>query len=184
VTFDSGGNDMATIEATKFCELLGKFSAAVLVTHAGMNKLRARPMAIAKVEGNGNLWFITGAETAKVHEIISNTAVQIICQQDRSACLSIAGHAEIVEDKAKLDELWREEHKVWFPKGKSDPDIRLIYVKGEEAEYWDNTGAEGLKYLFKAAAAYATGSRPDTKDPKLHGKVDLAAAQPARQQTC
>ncbi|MGV3774602.1 MAG: pyridoxamine 5'-phosphate oxidase family protein [Verrucomicrobiales bacterium] len=164
---------MATMEAEKFCELLGKFSTAVLVTHAGMNKLRARPMAISQVEANGDLWFVTGAETAKAHEIESNTSVQIICQEDRSACISISGHAELVRDQAKLDEIWKPEYKVWFPRGKEDPNIRLIFVKGEEAEYWDNSGAEGLKYAFKALAALATGTRPNADDSKIHGKVKL-----------
>src|ERR1700750_234953 len=81
-----------------FLKLLRQFSTAMLVTHAEGHRLRARPMAIAQVADDGTLWFITGLETAKAHEIEVDTDVHVVCQDDHSAYLSLAGTARLVQD--------------------------------------------------------------------------------------
>lgn len=49
-------------QAQHFIGLLKKFQNAMLVTHTGEHGFHARPMAIADVEDDGRLWFITSAE--------------------------------------------------------------------------------------------------------------------------
>ena len=143
----------------------------MLVTHAGQERLRARPMAIAEVEADLCVWFITSVESAKVHEIESDTRVHLICQKDRSAYLSIEGLADLVNDRNRISEVWSEEFKVWFPGGKSDPDIVLIKVRPQRSEYWDNQGANKVAYLWEAARAYVTGTTPEIKEGEPHGVV-------------
>lgn len=154
-------------------KLLKQFSTAMLVTHAGLGKLRARPMAIAQIEDDGRVWFITGAESAKSHEIELDTHVHIICQNDRSAYLSLSGRAELVRDRAKVAELWQEPFRLWFPGGREDPSIELIAVRPEEGEFWDNEGFNKIKYLFQAAKACATGTKPEVTEGAQHGCVRL-----------
>jgi general stress protein 26 len=36
--------------------------------------------------------------------------------------------------------------RAYFPNGKDDPELVLLQVQAEEGEYWDNQGAQGLKY--------------------------------------
>ena len=156
-----------------FHKLLKQFSTAMLVTHAGLDKLRARPMAIAQIEEDGRVWFITGAESAKAHEIEADTHVHIICQNDRSAYLSLGGRAELVRDRAKIGELWQEPFRVWFPGGKEDPTIELIAVRPDEGEFWDNEGFNKIKYLFASAKAYATGTTPEVAEGEQYGRVRL-----------
>jgi general stress protein 26 len=162
-----------TEQREHFHKLLKQFSTAMLVTHAGLDRLRARPMAIAQVEDDCRVWFITGAESAKAHEIEADTRVHIICQNDRSAYLSLGGRAELVRDRAKVTELWREPFRVWFPGGKDDPNIELIVVRPEEGEFWDNEGFNKIKYLLESAKAYATGKTPEVVEGEQHGRVQL-----------
>lgn len=143
----------------------------MLVTHAGEGRLRARPMAIAQVEEDSRLWFLTGAETAKTHEIASDTRVHIVCQNDRSAYLSLGGRANLVRDRAKIAKLWKEPFRAWFPEGKDDPEIVLIEVRPEEGEFWDNEGFNKIKYLFATAKAYAAGEKPEVDEGEQHGKA-------------
>lgn len=50
----------------------------------------------------------------------------------------------------------------------------LLRIDGETGEYWDNSGAQGIKYLIEAGKALVTGSRPDVgEDPNVHAKVEL-----------
>ena len=160
-------------ERAHFLELLRQFHNAMLVTHKSEDRLRARPMAVAKIEEDGRMWFLTDAESAKAHEIEKDTRVHIVCQNDRSAYLSLSGHAELVHDRAKVDDVWKEPYKVWFPGGKDDPHIALISVVPEDGEYWDNEGTNKFKYLFEAAKSYVTGHVPEVKEGEQHGRVPL-----------
>ena len=163
---------MSKDDHSKLVELLRQFSTAMLVTHEADGRLRARPMAIAQVEDSGKLWFVSGDDTAKVHEIIVDTRVHLTLQKDRSVYLSINGHATLIHDRAKVDEVWNESFKVWFQEGKSDPNLVLISVEPEDAEYWDNHGWKKVKYLFQAAKAYLTHSTPEIEEDK-HGMLKL-----------
>lgn len=94
-----------------------------------------------------------------------------------AAFASVTGRASVHRDRAKIHELWTEHAKVYFPKGKDDPEIVLIKVSAEEGEYWDNDGLEGIKYLFEAVKAYVTGTkRPENDDKEQHGSVSLNRA--------
>jgi len=154
-------------------KLLKGFRTAMLVTHGDEDHLRVRPMAIAQVEENGQVWFVTSSETAKAHEIEHDSRVHLVCQNDQSAYLSIGGRGRLVHDKAKLAQVWNEMMKVWFPEGQDDPTIALIAVTPEEGEFWDNGGVHKFKYLFESAKAYLTGTTPDLEEGKEHGMARL-----------
>jgi general stress protein 26 len=155
-----------------FQKLLRQFSTAMLVTHADGGRLRARPMAIAQVADNNTLWFITGMETAKAHEIEQDTRVHITCQDDHSAYLSFDGRARLVDDRKKVAELWQEPFRVWFPGGQEDPNVVLIAVCLEEGEYWDHEGWNKIKYVVESAQAYVTGQPPPAaEDDSQHAFV-------------
>ena len=156
-----------------FHKLLSQFHTAMLVTHESDSRLRARPMAIARVEDDCRMWFITSAESAKSHEIQNDSHVQVVCQKDRSAYLSLTGRAVLVRDRGMIHALWQEAFRVWFPGGKEDPHIELIVVNPEDGEFWDNEGFNKMKCFCAAARAYVTGTPPDMKEGEQHGKVSL-----------
>lgn len=167
---------METGTREKLLELLKSFRNAMLVTQSE-NKLRSRPMVLLKIEDNGDLWFISGIESGKIDDIHRHPEVNVSLQEDRKY-LSLSGHATIVQSREKIDELWSEECKVWFPKGKADPAIALIRVSPSEGEYWDNEGAQGIKYMIQAVKAYVTGTTPEV-DKGQHGSVKMAGGKSA-----
>jgi general stress protein 26 len=154
-------------------KLLRQFSTAMLVTHAGDNRLRARPMAIGGVGDDAVVWFITGLDTAKAHEIENDTRVHLVCQNEDSAYLSLCGSATLLQERTRIDQLWQEPFKVWFPQGREDPNIVVIRVRIEEAEYWDNEGWNKVKYLVQSAKAYVKGTTPEPEDDDQHAFVRL-----------
>jgi general stress protein 26 len=159
--------------AEKFHELLKDFDTAVLITHGEETHFRARPMAIARVDYNCDLWFITSEDSAKVHEIEADTRVQIVCQKGWTSCVSIAGRASLSRDRQKIRELWKTSYQVWFPRGVDDPNIVLLHVTGEHGEYWDNTGANRFTYVYRAIKAVVTGTTPEVTEGEQHGHVSL-----------
>ena len=167
----STANDAGQLE--KFHTLLCGFDTAMLVTHSDDGELRARPMAIAQVDDNCRVWFLTKEETGKVHEIEADRRVNVSCQRERDLFLSLTGRGHLDRDREKLNELWRDTYKVWFPDGKDDPELVLLAVEPEEGEYWDQQGMKKIQYLFQSAKALATGTEPKVEEGEQHGRVRL-----------
>ncbi len=164
---------MTTSPDRKLHDLLEEFGIAMLVTRTPEGQLRGRPMALAEIEPDGTLWFITGKHSAKVDELAADSRVAVTMQSG-TKFVSVSGKASPVADRARIARLWKVEYKVWFPGGQDDPEIVLLRVNGAAGEYWDNSGTSGLKYLIEAGKALLSGTRPDVDgDPKVHGKVDL-----------
>src|SRR5262245_27236434 len=155
----------------KLHELLADFDSTMLVTRTPAGELRSRPMAVAGVDADGLMWFMTERYSGKLEEIANDDHVNI-AMQSKSKFVSVSGRAVVVEDARKVEELWSESWKVWFPGGKNDPSLVLLKVHGETGEYWDYSGASGIRYFIEAGKAYLSGTKPDVAgDPKVHGKV-------------
>jgi general stress protein 26 len=69
----------------------------------------------------------------------------------------VNGEAEIILEKAKIDELWTPVAKIWFKEGKDDPNISIIKVSPTNAYYWDTDGSRMINFL-KMVASVATGT--------------------------
>jgi general stress protein 26 len=164
---------MTTEPETKLHDLLADFGVAMLTTHSEDGEIRARPMAMAEVEPDGTLWFLTDRHSPKIAEIAKDSRV-VVTMQSSLKYVSFSGIASAVEDRERVARLWKLEWKVWFPGGKDDPNLTLVRIDGHAGEYWDNSGMNGVKYLFQAGKALLTGSRPAIDyDPQIHGKVGM-----------
>src|SRR5207237_6314067 len=111
-------------------------------------------------------------DSPKVDEIESYPDV-LVTLQDRRRYVSISGTARISRERSLIERLWREPWRVWFPQGKDDPALCLVVVTPREAEYWDQGGAKGIKYLFEMAKAYATGTTPASNASSDNRKVPI-----------
>jgi general stress protein 26 len=162
---------MAESSKDRFNHLLEGVDTAMLVSFTSSGDVHARPMAVARVEDTGAVWFCTGAETGKVVEIQQNPSVGLTFQDGRRF-LSVSGTARLVQDRALIREMWKEPWRVWFPDGPETADLVLVQVEVRDGEYWDDTGTKGIAFLFDAARSYLTGTRPRAEDePKQHGTV-------------
>ncbi len=155
----------------KLIDLVKDFDTAMLITHSEGDELEARPMAVARVENDGHIWFVTDRHSGKVCELKADANV-VLTMQSSGKFVSLSGKAATVDDRKKLDELWSEAWKVWFPEGKTSDSIVLLRVAPTHAQYWDNSGLMGVKYLIKAGKAYLQGERPES-DPKTNASVSL-----------
>ena len=155
-----------------FIEVCKSFDNAMLVTHDAEGDLVARPMMVAQIEANGDLWFASDQNSAKVDEILSRPEV-CVTMAGGGQYASITGKAEVIKDQSHIDRLWTEPWRVWFPEGPHDPRIVLIRIHASAGEFWSNAGANRIKYLFEAAKAYMTGRRPSSVDNSQHSRVEL-----------
>jgi general stress protein 26 len=86
--------------------------------------------------------------------------------------VAITGVAEIVAEPDRVDQLWNEAWRVCFSGGPHDRRIALIHVHAREAEYWSNSGANRVKYLFDAATACLQGKRPQGANSVSHSHLE------------
>ena len=131
----------------------------MLTTVGPDGSLVGRPMATQEVEFDGDLWFFTEASSPKVAEVQADPRVNV-GYAGSSSWVSVSGTAEVVRDPKKNEELWNSFAEAWFAKGPTDPDVVLIKVRGESAEYWDSPGGR-VASVIALVKAKATGNKPD-----------------------
>jgi general stress protein 26 len=153
----------------KLNELIKDIKIAMLTTNDA-NVLRSRPMATQDTEFNGELWFFTSKQTHKAEEIAKDSRVNVsYSEPDDNRYISMSGMAELVDDRAEIEELWSPVYQAWFPKGLDDPNIILLKITVEQAEYWDATSSS-LVEAFGLLKALVTGEQASGGD---HAMVSL-----------
>lgn len=144
----------------KVLDLIKDIRVALLVTSDADGRLRGRPMSAMSRDANGVLWFASREATAKLDEIARHPNVLLAYAEPKDQnYVSVSGRAQVVRDPAKVRELWSEPARVWFPKGPDDPDIALIRVEIDSAEYWDAPSSAWV-YAMGYAKARLTGEAP------------------------
>lgn len=153
----------------KIRELTHGIDFCMLTTLDG-GHLRSRPMSTQEFEFDGDLWFFTSDNTHKIDEIEKDNRVNVAYSKpDDNVYLSVSGKAEVVKDRAKIEELWSPILKAWFPEGLDDPHLCLLKVPVEQAEYWDAPSSK-IVQLFGMVKAIATGTEADYGENK---KINL-----------
>lgn len=160
-----------TAKQENLYELLKGFSTGMLVSRQANDQMQARPMSVAELRSDADIYFATSLESPKITELAANPECTVTFQSSSTYAV-INGRAEVVKDRALIDRLWSEAWRVWFPGGKDDPTLCLLKVDAKDAEYWDNSGLQGVKYLFEGVKAVLQGNTPSADDNQ-HAKVAL-----------
>ena len=144
----------------KIVSMVNKIQTAMMVTRSGDGSMHGRPMATAEVTDELEaMYFATRRDSGKTAEIADDSHVCLgYVNASGSEWVSITGKATLVSDRRKAAELWRAEWKNWF-EGPDDPQLLLIRVVPDEAEYWD-AGSKAL-VMAKLAASAVTGKSFD-----------------------
>ena len=144
-------------------DLMKKIGFAMLVTHDG-EKLRARPMSAYLERDNNAVYFLTDARRHKDEEIARNPNVNLsFADAGDQKYVSVTGTAVVSNDRAKIKQLFTTTAKAWWDSAE-DPNIRVLKITPEDAEFWDSPGTI-ISYV-KMATAAATGTRPEIGDNK------------------
>ena len=162
-----------------FFKLLKKFDVAMMVTGSAEQR-SARPMRIAQIDDQGTLWFISSLDAERTRVLEAEPSTTLLCQS-KTVFLSLTGKARVVKDQARLDELWSAPLEVWFPEGRAAPDLVAIAVTPINGEYWDQSGAHGIRYLFEAIKAWA-GNEEVRAGEEVHASTPLAEPPQPEQQ--
>lgn len=142
-------------------ELMKKIGFAMLVTRDG-DKLRARPMSAYLQRDENAIYFLADARRHKDEEIAQNPSVNLsFADAGSQKYVSVTGIAAVSNDRARIKELFSTAAKAWWNSA-DDPNIRILKITPDDAEFWDAPGSM-ISYV-KMATAAMTGTRPDIGD--------------------
>lgn len=141
------------IKDTRFCMLSHR--------HAD-GSLHAHPLTTQNKDlgEDGCLYFFVSRSSEVGQRLAQDGNVNLAyANPDKDTWVSVSGQARVLEDLAKKKELFNVIAKAWFPGGAEDPQLELVEVRIDEAEYW-NVKENKLLQLLKMGKAAATGKRP------------------------
>lgn len=151
-------------------KLIEKIEYCMMTTATPDGVLRSRPMANQELDANNDVWFFTKENSGKADELRNDSHINLSYSDPKgSRFVSVSGRGTIVRDAAKAKELWSPVLKAWFPDGLEDPDLVLLKVRIEQAEYWDSATSKMVE-LFGFVKALVTGTE---FEPGETAKVDL-----------
>lgn len=144
----------------KVWSMMDDIRICMLVTREG-ETLRARPMDAHASREEGCVWFLSDRRGHKDDELQTHPqAALTFAHPGRNDYLSVSGEAEVMNDRRKIDELWSDMNKAFWPNGKTDPNICVVRFMPDHAEYWDGPSSS-IGVALKMMAARLTGSPTD-----------------------
>ncbi len=120
--------------------------------------LASRPLTLQSVEDDGTLWFIVGGDVAWLGDR-GAVNVNVSVSEGMDGYVSIAGIAFLVEDEARLNELWSPLVSAFFTHGPRRSDARLLRVDPRRVEWWTPTNV--LERIWETTRALVTDEAPD-----------------------
>ena len=153
--------DLMNAESIEKIRTLTANQTALFCTWPRIDHMMTRPMYTQGVDDDGTVWFFSGANSHKNQDIAKDSKVELLyANQSSNAYLALVGHASLSRDQKKIDELWSQFAKTWFPEGKDDPNLMLIAVKPTVGHYWD-TKHNRMVQLAGIAIGAITGQQLD-----------------------
>ena len=160
-------------DTRKVAELIKDIRVAMLTHTDSTGRLVSHPMATQEVEFDGDVLFIAERDSHKCQDIAAQSPAKVnVSFSSGSTWVSLSGTAEIVDDRAKLEELWNTFTDAWMEGGPENPNNVLIKVGADSAEFWDTPGSKATQVL-NLVKAKVTGERLDDGDLVDNKVVDL-----------
>lgn len=137
-------SDSASI--SKVTDIINDSHIGMFTTLNEAGALVSRPLAVQDVQDDGDMWFFTSANSSQVAHVRANPAVNVSFGR-RTEWVSVAGTADVVTDRQKIHDMWNQVVEAWFPDGPDTPEVVLLHVHSDSAEYWTSPGGTAATVL-------------------------------------
>ncbi|MCU1514287.1 MAG: ral stress protein [Microbacteriaceae bacterium] len=137
---------------------------ATVTTHSADGSLYSRPLAVLQKDFDGTVWFFTQDPSPKIDDVRSDAHVNVAFV-DGASVVSMAGHASVNRDQARIDEFWNPFVEAWFEGGREDPSVALLQVDVTSAEYW-HVDKPGVVRALETVKALVTHTTPDVGESR------------------
>lgn len=155
----------------KLKEMAEDIRFCLFATDLDQRPIPSRPMTVQEVDSEGNIWFLSSAESEKNDSLLKDPKVQLFFQKPGDQkYLSVFGRGYVYTDRATIEDKWSQMANAWFD-GKDDPNVTVLRVAPESSYYWDTKAGKLVSFLSIAAAAIS-GSKTDNSDG-VEGKLEI-----------
>ena len=138
----------------KLKDVIDGMDTAMFTTMTADGRLVSRPLRMQEIDEDGAMWFVTDRDSHKADELRVHPQVNVVFAAPAdNTYVSVSGQASVLFDKARLHDLWSPAMMVFYPDGLDDPDLCVVRVEMESAEYWDSPGGLVGNALYLAMAA-------------------------------
>ena len=122
--------------------LISRIDICLFSTRGEHGELHARPMSNnGQVEWEGRSWFFAPSDGRLVAELEADPqAVAAYRAEESYDFISISGRATIETDQDLKKQYWLPELERWFRNGPEDPNVTLIRLDAEHADWWTGEG--------------------------------------------
>ena len=131
----------------------------MMATSLNDTPFHAIPMSTKKVDEDGCIWFLSGADSEHNEDILRDSKSMLLYSKPSDMTfLKVYGDATITTNKKILEELYTETDNLWF-KGLDDPNLTAIKFQPIDAFYWEPEHNKFINFL-KMGIATLTGNEP------------------------
>lgn len=124
-------------------------------------RLVSTPMGTQDFDSPQVTYFITQLDSEKVAAIRERPQVNVAFSS-KAGWVSLAGTAEVSDDRALLEKLWDASASAFMAGGPEDPNSGVLIITADTASYWESPGtAATVVQLVKGVVSDAT---PDLGD--------------------
>jgi general stress protein 26 len=146
----------ASADLTHVAELIDHIPVAMLTTVEADGALSCRPMAVLEMDEYGVLWFFTDLRSSKIDQL---RAVNLsFTDRDTATYVSLSGRGEIDTDRRHIQRLWTAMAEPWFPDGPESPNLVLLRIVPDAADYWDGPNSRMVRAF--GMIAYIVAGKP------------------------
>jgi general stress protein 26 len=162
MTQDTSARETSTRESIdRVWELMKSMPICMLTSWTG-SELHSRPLGAYVRQEENRIYFLTDVRAQKDDEVAKYPKVNLgFADTGSQKYVALSGTAQVSSDRAKIKELFGTPAKAWWD-SPDDPNIRVLVVTPDKAEYWDSPG-KIISYV-KMAVAAMTDTRPDMGD--------------------
>lgn len=135
----------------KVAELIGDMRVCMM-TSLKDRRLESRPMTPLVLEEDGVLWFLANGSSMQGVDMES---INIAFSNESDASyVAMEGPVQIVDDRARKEDLWTAYAKPWYPDGPDTPDLVALKFMPRSVDSWDSPSSKVVR-LFAMAASIA-----------------------------
>ena len=146
----------------QIAELIETSPMAMMATRLLKVPFSICPMKTLKADPEGILYFLSGTHSEHYEDITEDNRVQLLySDEEQGKYISVYGKAAMDTDRSRIEALWDPDLSPWFD-GKDDPNLVLIEVAVESAQFWDGE-QNRLLPLIEGAGVIAPDQPDDTE---------------------
>ncbi|HEX5635232.1 MAG TPA: pyridoxamine 5'-phosphate oxidase family protein [Gemmatimonadales bacterium] len=153
-----------TEPGSRLQEIVDAIRCAMVTTIDRGGAMHTRATPTQRIEADGSVWFVAAAGSALVRQLREQPACLITYGDARlRRYVSMSGVATVMRCERSARELWDDSVATLFPDGPADPDVVVVKVEVDTAEYWDPVPAPVAFPKFMQAVT--TGEVPRARRP-------------------